>query len=486
MGSSANDDFDPYHVWLGIRKSEQPPSLYRLVGVSEFEDSMEVIRNAFLQRHSLLQALAAGKKRELASKLLEEVIRAKQILLDADAKTDYDSSLREKGRSSAGTPKFTGVSTRSKRRRFSVPMLLQIVLGGAVGIGGGIAILRYLGVNPMAQHEPVLSPALQVAASSNASERTNIPRTNPTHEFKRSELPNSGVDTEIKADKPVVENPGGTQPTAPSQVLETAEAPAMTIHELRNLRLELPAGDSIAFAELLPDTSALQHNIMLALDDQKNKVDKTHVVFADENGRDYAYVARSSGGQDGNLLVLNHLGTPAIVGKYSGGKRAGTILMLDESQRVLFAGQYKNRDLHGRAVLFERGLPVVIVDCLPKQYLAVHRCEANQIVDTIAPAEEDPDFAAIISQIEAFEGSYLETERTVRKTLSDLDEDERQLRAAAKSLEVRDRLAARRRARAAANAAAMSATVNKIPRSSQTFILRPRAPIGSPPLIRVQ
>ena len=37
--------FDPYHTWLGIRPEEQPPNLYRLLGLPLFEDNPDVISN---------------------------------------------------------------------------------------------------------------------------------------------------------------------------------------------------------------------------------------------------------------------------------------------------------------------------------------------------------------------------------------------------------------------------------------------------------
>ncbi len=480
MGSSAKDDFDPYHAWLGIRKSEQPPSLYRLVGVSEFEDSMEVIRNAFLQRHSLLQALAVGKKRELASKLLEEVIRAKQILLDADAKTDYDSSLREKARSCAGTPKFTWVSTRSKRPRSSVPMLLQIVLGGAVGIGGGLAILKYIW-----QKSPQVASKIEVDRNSVAVEpsvptpsRSNLPRAQAVRRERASQpaaTPSLEANEPASADVP----PPESEPPVASPLPQADRE--MTIHQLRNVSFALPDGDRIVFEELLPDVDLVQNQLRSAIRyntygsgpyGTQGEGAQT-VAFKDENGVDYAYLSRNGNDLEGHLVVLNEQQRPAIVGQYADGKRAGAILMLDESQRLLFAGQFKNRDLHGRVALFRLGRPVVIVDCLPKQFLAVHHCEENEIIHTFSPAQTDPFFAEIQSEIHAFEECYLETEQTVRKSLNDLDEDERQFRAAVKSLEVRERLAARRSARAAANAAAMSAAIDRVPRETRTFVLPP-------------
>ena len=40
------DDYDVYHLWLGIPPEEQPPNHYRLLGVPAFEQNVEVIRNA--------------------------------------------------------------------------------------------------------------------------------------------------------------------------------------------------------------------------------------------------------------------------------------------------------------------------------------------------------------------------------------------------------------------------------------------------------
>ncbi len=33
-----NDEFDAYHQWLSIPPVEQPPTLYRLLGLSQFEN----------------------------------------------------------------------------------------------------------------------------------------------------------------------------------------------------------------------------------------------------------------------------------------------------------------------------------------------------------------------------------------------------------------------------------------------------------------
>ena len=38
-----SDQFDPYHVWLGIPPEEQPPSHYRLLGLRPLEADGDVI-----------------------------------------------------------------------------------------------------------------------------------------------------------------------------------------------------------------------------------------------------------------------------------------------------------------------------------------------------------------------------------------------------------------------------------------------------------
>jgi len=42
--------FDPYHKWLGIPPEDQPPNLYRLLGIRRFENDPDVIEAAADQR----------------------------------------------------------------------------------------------------------------------------------------------------------------------------------------------------------------------------------------------------------------------------------------------------------------------------------------------------------------------------------------------------------------------------------------------------
>ena len=40
------DEFDPYRMWLGIPPEEQPPNIYRLLGIGLFEADLDVIQEA--------------------------------------------------------------------------------------------------------------------------------------------------------------------------------------------------------------------------------------------------------------------------------------------------------------------------------------------------------------------------------------------------------------------------------------------------------
>ena len=51
-------EFNPYHKWLGVPVSEQPPNHYRLLGIALFENDADVIETAADQRMALLRHLS--------------------------------------------------------------------------------------------------------------------------------------------------------------------------------------------------------------------------------------------------------------------------------------------------------------------------------------------------------------------------------------------------------------------------------------------
>ena len=87
--------FDPYYKWFGISLAEQPPSLYRLLGVLPFESDPDVIDAAIEQRVTFLRERATGSYVAEAQRLLNEVSVARLCLLNAETKQNYDLLLRD-------------------------------------------------------------------------------------------------------------------------------------------------------------------------------------------------------------------------------------------------------------------------------------------------------------------------------------------------------------------------------------------------------
>ena len=76
------DDFNPYHVWLGIPPEEQPANHYRLLSLRLFEISADVIDNAADRQMAHLRTIQVGKHVDLSQRLLNEVAAARICLLD--------------------------------------------------------------------------------------------------------------------------------------------------------------------------------------------------------------------------------------------------------------------------------------------------------------------------------------------------------------------------------------------------------------------
>lgn len=89
-----SDEFDPYHVWLGIPPSQQPPTHYRLLGIEPFESNADVIDAAASRQTAYLHQLAAGPNRKASQSILNEIAAARRCLLNPDSKAAYDEKLK--------------------------------------------------------------------------------------------------------------------------------------------------------------------------------------------------------------------------------------------------------------------------------------------------------------------------------------------------------------------------------------------------------
>lgn len=87
-------EFDPYHKWLGIPSSEQPPNHYRLLRINLFESDAEVIENAYVKEMQALKEQEHGQHVDHVESISRELIAARNCLHDAEDKAAYDAGLR--------------------------------------------------------------------------------------------------------------------------------------------------------------------------------------------------------------------------------------------------------------------------------------------------------------------------------------------------------------------------------------------------------
>lgn len=89
-----SSSFDPYYLWLGIPKRQQPADHYRLLGIEQFEDNRDVISNAADGRMIHLRALQWGDHSRQSQEMLNDVASARVCLLNPQKKSAYDAELR--------------------------------------------------------------------------------------------------------------------------------------------------------------------------------------------------------------------------------------------------------------------------------------------------------------------------------------------------------------------------------------------------------
>ncbi len=98
--------FDPYHKWLAIPKVHRPPTFYHLLGVSPDETDAEVIKEAALRQTSHVRTYQSGQHAQDCARILNEIGRARSVLLDSTKRREYDLSL---GAHASPTPNTNSV-----------------------------------------------------------------------------------------------------------------------------------------------------------------------------------------------------------------------------------------------------------------------------------------------------------------------------------------------------------------------------------------
>lgn len=132
--------FDPYHKWLGIPRSEQPPNHYRLLGISLYESDPEVIEASAERQLHHIGRCASAPHLSLMQQLHRELLAARDCLLIAAAKQAYDAELKAR----LGCPMdLAEVSdTQPSQMRLTAPVNFQAGSGIDVAFGESPLVSR--------------------------------------------------------------------------------------------------------------------------------------------------------------------------------------------------------------------------------------------------------------------------------------------------------------------------------------------------------
>jgi len=87
--------FDPYRDWLDIPAAEQPPTYYRLLGIAAAEANPEAIKEAALRQTTRVRMYQTGPQAELCTRVLNEIAKARAVLLNPKMRQKYDARLAE-------------------------------------------------------------------------------------------------------------------------------------------------------------------------------------------------------------------------------------------------------------------------------------------------------------------------------------------------------------------------------------------------------
>ncbi len=93
IAANQQAEFDPYHNWLGVPSTEQPPHAYRLLGLEMFENDPDVIEAAAEARLRYVARFLQGSRAATAQRLVAELMAVRDTLLVTHAKQRYDRML---------------------------------------------------------------------------------------------------------------------------------------------------------------------------------------------------------------------------------------------------------------------------------------------------------------------------------------------------------------------------------------------------------
>lgn len=258
MNPSKKEEFDPYHEWFGIPKSEQPANHYRLLGLPCFESKPKVIENAYDQKMAFLRTKQLGEQAVTSQRLQCELTAAVRVLLDDNLRTKYDASLAADSSPVASSTAPTVPEIRSETLRKSKAKKTSKVEQSHVMamVGGGVTIVVVLiGVIIWAasNSRPVAKKTAPAAATK--SEKKSPPIAVRNESRKTEERVSPSV-----AKAPSPPPPRVIMPPVPSPPTNSNEKPTpekkMPVNATRiSVATEIPVGEELDLLALvkLPD-----------------------------------------------------------------------------------------------------------------------------------------------------------------------------------------------------------------------------------------
>jgi hypothetical protein len=171
-----------YEKWLGIKSQDQPPTLYRLLGVEPLETDPDIITHAADSRMTYLRQFQTGPNAQLAEEILGEVSHASVVLLNPDQKSAYDQRLRQQ------FPVLRPVGS-------GAPVASPLPVARPLGAGLPVVPPR-IAVPPAGMGVPIALPPSPTAANSPSldidslfSQSPSTPSIKPSRRKKASVLP---------------------------------------------------------------------------------------------------------------------------------------------------------------------------------------------------------------------------------------------------------------------------------------------------------
>ena len=90
------DDKNFYYLMLDLPEDITSPDCYQLLGLKRFEDDLDIIKDATLDANKKLLAWQNSDYHRECDQLMDEVVKAREVLIDTKRKAKYDERLRQR------------------------------------------------------------------------------------------------------------------------------------------------------------------------------------------------------------------------------------------------------------------------------------------------------------------------------------------------------------------------------------------------------